>query len=70
MQPQTKILACAATLPFGIGIEAYTAAASVNSASQAGEHDGETMLQCFIHSVRRRIDSHQMYAYLLATKAP
>ncbi len=49
MQPHTKILACAGTLPFGIGIEAYTAAASVNSASQAGEHDGETMLQ-LLHS--------------------
>ncbi len=70
MQPQTKSLACAGTLPFGIGIEAYTAAARVNSASQAGEQGGETMPQ-LLHSfsavVRGSFDSHQMYAYLLAT---
>ena len=50
MQPQTKSLASAGTLPYGTGIEAYTAAARVDSASQAGEHGGETTPQrhnCF-----------------------
>lgn len=45
MQPQTEFLAYAGTLPVGVGIEAYTAAARVNSASQAGEQGGETMTQ-------------------------
>ena len=70
MQPQTKSLASAGTLPFGTGIEAYTAAARVNSASQAGEHGGETMpqlLPSFSTVVRGSFDSHQVYAYLLAT---
>ena len=68
-QPQTKFLAYAGTLPVGVGIEAYTAAARVNSASQAGKQGGETMTQLlhsFSASVRGGFDSHQMYAYLLA----